>query len=331
MEISFLTVFIAVISLVLLGVPGFLLEKFKMLPQKTGEALSAIVLYGSQPAMIFMSFQEYYSDKIAINILIVVGLTFAIHALMLGVIYLCVRNKDEKAKLNVVRYASLFSNCGYMGLPFLQTIFDGTGFGGQIIIYAAIVIAVFNLLNWTVGVFMITGNKRDISVKKIFLNPTIISIIIGAIVFFTVKIPFTALAADGSDLRFIIEKIMSSVDLIGKMVTPLSLTVIGIRLANVNVKSLFLDKWAYVSCVLKLVVMPIITILAVSYLPIDAVIKYVMFFLLSMPSATSTALFAVKFGSDGDFASICVLLSTVLSIFTIPLTYLFMSGVFVPM
>lgn len=330
MDISFLTVLIAVLSLVLLAVPGFLLEKFKMLPEKTGEALSAIVLYGAQPAMIFMSFQEYYNATIARNLIWVLLLAAAVHLLMIGIIYLCIRNKDKSAKKYVARYGCLFGNCGFMGLPFLEIVFGGTGYGGEIIIYAAIIIAVFNILNWTLGVYMITGDKKDISAKKIFLNPTIISIFIGAIIFFTVQTPFVDLTVEGSDARFIVEKLMNSVNTIGQMVTPLSLTVIGLRLARVNLRSLFLDKWSYVVCALKLIVMSLLTILCVSFLPVDITVKYVLFFLLSMPSATSTALFAVRFGSDGDFGSICVLLSTIISIVTIPLMYLLMSGVFVP-
>ena len=124
-------------------------------------------------------------------------------------------------------------------------------------------------------------------------------------------------------------KIMGSIDIIGNLVTPLSMTVIGINLAKVKVKELLLDKWAYISCFFKLIVMSVLTMLIVAFLPIDNVVKYLMFFLLSMPSATSTAMFSVKFGGDGKSASVMVLLSTVLSILTIPLLYLLMSGVFV--
>ena len=102
--------------------------------------------------------------------------------------------------------------------------------------------------------------------------------------------------------------------------------VIGIRLANVNLKQLFLDKSAYISAFFKLVVMSLVAISVVAILPVDVTVKYAIFFLLSMPSATNTAMFAVKFGGDGDFASVCVLLSTALSVITIPLLYLMVSG-----
>ena len=115
---------------------------------------------------------------------------------------------------------------------------------------------------------------------------------------------------------------------ISDLVTPLSMTVIGIKLANVNMRQLFLDKLAYISSFLKLILMSLISILAVAFLPIDNTVKCTVFFLLSMPSATGTALFAVRFNKDSDFASVCVLLSTVFSVLTIPLMYMLFSGVF---
>ena len=112
------------------------------------------------------------------------------------------------------------------------------------------------------------------------------------------------------------------------MVTPLSMMVIGVKLANVKLTRLFTDKWAYVSSFFKLVVMSLVAMLCVAFLPIDTAVKYAVFFCLSMPSATGTVLFAVRFGGDGDSASIFVLLSTILSILTIPLMFLMFSGVF---
>ena len=329
MQIDFLTVLIAVLSLVLLAVPGFIFGKLKLFPENAAETFSTFVLYCAQSAMLFMSFQEYYNDKIASNILIVAGLTVVIHLAMFAVIYLVMHHKGKRPTVNSARYASMFSNCGYMGLPFLQIVFSGSGLGGEIIIYAGIVIAIFNVFSWTLGVYLVSGDKKYVSLKKIALNPVIISIVLGALCFFIIKKPIANLATAGTSGSFVLEKIMGSIDIIGNLVTPLSMTVIGINLAKVKVKELLLDKWAYVSCFFKLIVMSVLTMFIVAFLPIDNVVKYLMFFLLSMPSATSTAMFSVKFGGDVKSASVTVLLSTVLSILTIPLLYLLMSGVFV--
>lgn len=326
MQVDFLSVLITVLSLVVLAVPGYILAKLKLLPEKASDACSTIVLYVCQTALVFMGFQKQpYNPSIGKNMLIVFGLATAMHIIMIAVMYVCFRNKSKQAKQNVVRYAGVFSNCGYMGMPFLQALFPNSG---EILIYCAVVIAVFNIFNWTIGVYMMSGNKKDISAKKVLLNPVIISVILGFVVFMVAKVPIVDLATDGSTLDSILEKFIGSINFLGNMVTPLAMIVIGIRLANVNLKQLFVDKWAYVVCFFKLIVMSLVTMLVVSFLPIDSMVKLAMFFLLSMPCATSTALYAIKFNGEGDVASVFVLLSTILSILTIPLMFLIMSGVF---
>ena len=327
MEIKFIDVLITVLSLVLLMVPGFIMAKAKMLPENATETLSTIVLYLCQTMLVFACFQNYeYDAQIALNMLYVAGLAFAVHFIMIGLLYLVVRGDD--AKKRCLRYGSVFSNCGYMGIPLLKMLFEGTGSQGEILIYTAVVLSVWNIVNWTFGVYMMTKDKKEVSVKKIVLNPVIIAVVLGFLSFIILKKPIKNFGEPGSPLNSILTKIMGCVNFFGEAVTPLSMTVIGIKLANVNLKQLFLDKQAYLCSLFKLIIMSVITMLVVSFLPIDVTVKYALFFCLSMPAASSTTLFAVKFKGDGDFASVCVLLSTILSIITIPLMFLVLGGVF---
>lgn len=330
MGVEFIDVLIAVISLVLLVVPGFLLVKTKLLSPDSATPLSNLVLYGCQPVMVFMAFQKTtFTPSIAVNMAIVFGLACAVHLLMTAVMYLIVRNKGDKVKRNCVRFASVFSNCGYMGLPFLQTLFGGSPAQlGEILIYGGVVIASFNIIMWSVGIWMMTGDKKQMSVKNALLNPTVIGLILGIIVFLTVQTPLVNLPQEGTDTHLFVSKIIQSLNFIGDAVTPLSMTVIGIRLAGVNFKQLFLDKWAYVVSACKLVLMSILTMLCVAFLPISITAKYAIFFCLSMPSATGTVMFAVRFGGDADSGSVFVLASTILSIVTIPLMFLLFSSGF---
>ncbi len=329
MEISIINVIFTVFALIALAVPGFILAKCKMLGEKASSTLSNLVLYVCQPALVIMGFQgKEFSSDVAINMLIVAGLTLVAHLIMTAVMYICVRNKDNNAKLNCLRIASIFGNCGFMGMPMIQSLYNGTPFVGEAIIYCAVVIAVFNILSWTLGVYVLTKDKKNISIKKIALNPTILAVVIGLIIFVVAKVPLRDICLEGSDGDIIITKIINSIELLGNAVTPLAMIVIGINLAKANIKQIFLDKTAYLCCFYKLIVASLATILLVTFLPISSVIKYVLFFLMSVPSAASAALFAVKFDCDPDSASIMVLLTSILSMATIPLMFLFYTGVF---
>ena len=323
MQIDFITVLIAVIALIVLAVPGYLIVKTKLVGEDTTSAFSALVLYVCAPAQVFMGFQkETYRADIGVNMLIVAGITFLLHFVMIGLMYLFVRGKDDEAKKRAVRLSSVFGNAAYMGLPFLQILFNGTATYGEIIVYASVFISVFNILTWTVGVYMITGDSKEVSFKKVALHPVILAVVFGLLLFLTVKQPLVSTFAVGTPEHSLALNLMNSVDMIGNMVTPMAMFVIGMRLAKINLKQLFLDKWAYVVALFKLVVISVITIVVLMVLPLSEPVKYALFFLMSMPSAASSALLAVRYGGDGDFASVSVLLSTVLSIATIPLMYL---------
>lgn len=327
-----LDVFITVVFLLILMIPGFILIKTKMLDENAEKALSTLVLYVCQPALMLMAFQKKpYSPDLAVNMLIVAGLSLLIHSVMIAFMMLVFRNKNKDAKINCLKFASVFGNCGYMGLPFLQSLFSGNQYEAEVLIYGGVVIMIFNLLTWSIGVFMMTGDKKQINIKNALLNPTVIALLIGILLFFTVQTPLkdvVDVAVGGSVGDKILEGLTKSVNFLSEMVTPLAMIVIGMKIAKVKPKQLFMDKWAYVNALNKLIIMSVLTMLIVAFLPIDNIIKYSLFFLLSMPSANNTVLFAVNFGGDSESGSVFVLLSTILSIATIPLMFLVMNGIF---
>lgn len=325
--VTFFDVFLTVFFLLLLAVPGFLFAKLKMFPKTASETLSVIVLYGCQPILIITSFQGCaFHPDIAVNMLLVAGIALAVHLIMFALVKFVFFKWSADDKVKMVKYLSVFSNCGFMGLPFLQSLFTDVSLQAELVVYCAVVLAVFNILNWTFGVYIITGDKKEISAKKVLLNPVIIAVVISVVLFFTMQKPLVDLAPVGSVGNKILTKLMGTLNFLSNMVTPLSMFVIGIRLANVDFKQLLTDKWAYVSSAVKLIVMSLVTTFLVAYLPIANTIKYTVFFLLSMPSATSGAMLAVQYGKDSDFASVGVVLSTICSIVTLPLMYLFMNG-----
>ena len=325
-----LTVFATVLSLLIMAVPGFLLQKAKLLPDKAETALSNLVLYGLTPFLLFMCFQNeeiLYGGEIVKNMLIVFGLILFIHLAMYVLGLILFRGGEDLAKKKCVRFAIMFSNAGFMGVPFLQMLFPDGANAGEIMIYAAAVLLAFNALSWTLGVRIMTDDVKEISFKKVILNPAIIALILGLISFFACRGTLLSVIPDG-EIKNIVGKTLDSFSFLGNAVTPVSMIVIGMKLAKIEFKKLFTEKWAYITCFLKLVVASLISILVVAFLPISNLAKYAVFFLMSMPSATSTVMFAVRFGGDAEFSSVAVSLSTVLSIVSIPLMYLVMSGVF---
>ena len=155
--IDFFDVFITVIFLLLLAVPGFIFAKTKMFPKTASETLSVIVLYGCQPILIITSFQGCsFNPDIAVNMLIVAAIALVAHLIMFAIVKFAFIKWQTDDKVKLVKYLSVFSNCGFMGLPFLQSLFTDVSLQAELVIYCAVVLAVFNILNWTFGVYILT-------------------------------------------------------------------------------------------------------------------------------------------------------------------------------
>ena len=323
MDIKFVfEIFLSVATLLVLVLPCFILAKKSLIGKSAESALSVIVLYVCQPIMLVTSFQKTaFSYSILTNMLIVAALAFIVHGIMIAIVMLAFRENGDK-KRRVLKFSAVFSNCGYMGIPFLQILYGGNG---EILVYAGVVIGVFNILAWTVGTYMITGDKNSVSIKKALLNPNIIGLILGLLLFVTLKKPMTELFADGSYGDAIFDKFFKSLVFFSDMVTPLSMSVIGIKLSQISLKALFGDKTAYLSSALKLIMMSVVTMLCVAFLPIEDTCKNVVFFTLSMPSATMAVLLAVNTDGDAASATANVIMSTMLSVVTIPLAYMLFS------
>ena len=325
MEVTFIDVLLSVFSLAILAVPGFIVGKMKLLPEKGSKALTSTLLFIGQPALTFMSFQKTaYSEKIVSNLLLVAGLAILAHAFMiLVVIGLFFKKAKVDEKLRVVSFASVFGNCGFMGLPFLQMLF-GNG-SPEAIMYGAVFVAVFNAFSWTVGIFLITRDKKYIKAKKAILNPPFVALLISLPLYLIMQKPINMIGDEGTFLRLLVEKVFISGNYLGELVTPLSMIILGLRLSEMKLKEIFMNHHAYISSSLKLVLMPALAFGFCTLLRVPELIKWAIFFECCMPTATQTLLFSEQYGNEPHTASSAVLLATVTSVLTIPIMYLLFS------
>ena len=321
MQVTASGVFLSVFSLIILAVPGFIIGKLKLFPENATKVLTGVMLYIGQPFLTFMSFQKStYNASVVKNLLVVAGVAILVHIVMLLIVFgLFFKKSSNEEKYRIVSFASVFGNCGFMGLPFLQMLF-GSG-SPEALMYGAVVIAVFNAFSWTVGIFFITRDKKFVSIKKAFLNPPFIALIISLPLFLILKRPINLIGAEGTFIRSLFEKIYLSANFLGELVTPVSMTILGLRLSEMKLKEVFLTPTSFISAGLKLVVMPTIAYFLCVLLGVPELIKWAIVFEFSMPSATQTLLFSERYGNSPHLASSAVLLATLLSVATIPLMY----------
>jgi predicted permease len=161
---------------------------------------------------------------------------------------------------------------------------------------------------WTMVSFIITRDKKFISIKKIALNPSVVAMYIALVLFFS-RIKLTGQVAD-------------MVTLLSKMCTPLCMLILGMRLALVPIKPMFTSGVQYAALILKLIVFPLVTLAICSLLPVEREFVIGLYILGCAPVGNMVLSFAELLGEGQDTAANVVLLSTLLSMLTIPVMLL---------
>lgn len=300
---QFQTTAVNVLILLAYAVPGFLLIKTKAIKEDSIKAFAKVLLYVCQPCLSLYSFQKVnYSLPLLKNMGIFVGLNVGVMLLTLGSVYLVLRKKYDDCKNRLMTLAASFGNVGFFGVPLLEALLPDNP---EVIAYSAVFIVAMNVMSWTLGFFILTGDKKYFGPKKVFINPPVLSLLVSLPLFFT-----------GTKLPAVIG---NSVALLGKMTTPICMLIAGMRFATADVKELFTEPRIYITAVIKLVCMPIIAFLFANWLPIEYPLKATLVILCACPTASLVLNFSEVYGQGQKTASYIVLSSTLFSMLTIPL------------
>ncbi len=284
---------------------GFIIKRLNIITDELNKKLSIILLYITSPALIFSSFIKEYDPQKMITIgYIALGTfcSFFVFILLAETVFFFFLKASE-AK-TVLKASAVFSNCGYMGFPLIGSVFGQDG-----VFYASIYVVIFHLMVWTYGVIIYSGERDLKNLKRALLSPALIAVAIGLPVYiFQIKIPVP---------------IVNSSKLVGEMTTPLAMIIIGAIMANTKLKELIMGWKVYYASFIRLVVVPVIAIICLRLISFPAEAAQIIIITLAMPVAVNVAIFAERYDKDPILASKIVTISTILSILTIPVVFLF--------
>ena len=309
--------------LFIMMLPGIIMKKCRMSVDGFGKGLSNLVLYIAQPALVFMAYVRPYSREILINSLYVLVLSIVVHGIFSAVALVSYKNSPDGMR-RMLRFATIFSNAAFMGIPLIKAVL-----GAEATVYASIYNITFNLFLWSLGVYICT-DKRDrnangieddveelkhkASPLKALYHPVTIAAALG-LVFFILPIE-----------TYIPAILTETLEKLGNLVAPLSMMVIGLRLAEMDFKGAFKDKNMYLFLALRHVVLPLAALGLVKLvglvIPVSELVEMVIVILAAAPAATSATMFAEMYDCDAVYVSRLVTLSTLLSIVTMPLILL---------
>ncbi len=304
----FISLFRAVLILFVMIFPGFIMRKLKFANDTLPLGFANTILYITQPAMLVVGFFRARDMGIMKNAAVVLVLSFLTHILFLLAVNLFYKGA-EKEKQKVYRFGTVFSNAGYMGIPLISMVL-----GEEASIYASVYIIAFNFFCWSFGALIYSEDKSFISPKKMFLNAATVPTYIGIIVFVTNF--YTVIPTPIADF------IYEALTMLKNTVAPMSMMIIGMRLADLELKGAFKDKQLYEGLALRLLLFPLGAfglIAAAKLLGINTPDAFAVVLICSAtPVASATSMFAEKFKADTVSASKFVSISTVCSLATMP-------------
>lgn len=285
------------------AVPGYLLSRFRAVKEEAIPAFAKVLMYVCQPCLTLYAFDRVeYSVDLLKEIGVFFAVTLLAQLIAILLFYAVVKGRGDDVAYRVSAVAAAFGNCAFMGVPLVEAALPDAP---RAVLMSAIFFLTMSLLGWTLASYLITRNKRFVSVKSIFLNPSVLILVVALPLFFThTKLPST---------------VASAVEILGKMTTPLCMLIMGMRLARMSPRALIGRPVQYAAIGVKLIIFPLAVYGIARLLPVALYLKQTLLLLSACPVASVVLNFAEMHGAGQENAANVVLVSTGLSLLTIPL------------
>lgn len=284
-----------IITMFLYMAVGYWLFRIGKISQKGSGELASLLVWLVIPVVVIKSFCVEPTPERIVGL--GVSTLAAGAALFLSVLVSCLLFGTRPLD----HFAAAFSNAGFIGIPLVQA-----ALGPDSVFYIVSFIAILNILQWTYGVNVITGKKSGLSLS-VFFNPLVISTLAGVFLFFT---------GLGARLPGICLGTLSG---LAALNAPLAMMVLGVYVAQADFKTLWMDPALYKVSAVRLLLIPLLTIGVLWLLSPGTSIAGALVIAASAPVGANVAVYAQIHGKDYVYASKTVVVSTILSVVSMPL------------
>ncbi len=296
-----------IIKLFVIMFMGYAVVKAGLMKSSESKSVSVILVYLVIPCVIIKAFQVDYTPDVQKGLFLAIAAAVAVHILFL----LITIPLKKIFQMDVIEQAtSIYSNAGILVIPLVQELL-----GQDYVIYSSAYIAVQLILLWTQGKNMLCEEEK-LEWKKIFLNVNIISIIAGIVLFlFRIKLP---------------AGVQDVLGMMNNMIGPLGMLLAGMTIAEVPLKLIFTKRRNYLSVALRLLLYPVLGLFLMKAIQIVVNLENSSQILLTVylacvtPACASVTSMAQLYDKDAAYASSLYVLTTLLSIVTMPvMVYLY--------
>lgn len=289
---------------------GYISYKKNWLDDNSYKKLSGIVVNIFNPALVLNGSLTATSSGGADFSLVKENLMFVAIYFFINIIIsypvAMLLGKDSGQK-NMFQLMTIFSNVGFMGIPVVSSIY-----GESSIIYVTFYVLAYNLILYTLGMWIAQRNlpkeERKSGLSGLFNIGTVCSVIAVIIYFSGVKFN---------------SSVEAFFDYVGNATIPLSMMVIGVSIARMPLTEVFKGLRVYAFSFITLLLIPIAASFIFRVMENNSTVFGVFILMFAMPVGSIVTMLIKEYGGDEGLCSKTTIITTLLSIITIPIVAFF--------
>ena len=269
------------------------------------------------PCLIFSSVTRMNAQELAANwIMPVMAMAIAGTGLTLGLITLRFLKGIDQRRANAFLFQNMINNYIFLPLPLVMLLWGAEGVA--LLVFASMG---FELILWTVGVFLFNRSSKLSDGIRLMFGPPLIALIFSVAWVCIRDLAAPELPDSGilSDLTHrLLDLFYFGTETVGKATVAISMMVAGSRFSALNVRTAF-DRHVWIVATLRLLVTPVVFILILKLIPMAEMAYGVLSVSAVMPAAVASQVFSERFDGDSDFIATTLLITHLGAIVTIPL------------
>ena len=211
-------------------------------------------------------------------------------------------NRYPPQRKKVLQYCTIVPMSGFLGNPIAEGLYDSLG-----VLYTSIFLIPMRIVMWSVGTTYFVADakvEKKKVIRNILTHPCLMAVYLGLVCMVT-QIPLPAV-------------ITKTVGYVGSCNSAMTMFIVGTILADVKLSTI-VNKDTVLFSIFRLLLLPAVALGAGMLLGLDTVALGVSVLMTGMPAGATAAIFAARYGSDANFATRCVVFTTLVSMVTLPL------------
>ena len=211
-------------------------------------------------------------------------------------------NRYPPQRKKVLQYCTIVPMSGFLGNPIAEGLYDSLG-----VLYTSIFLIPMRIVMWSVGTTYFVADakvEKKKVIRNILTHPCLMAVYLGLICMVT-QIPLPAI-------------ITKTVGYVGSCNSAMTMFIVGTILADVKLTTIA-SKDTVLFSIFRLLLLPAVALGGGILLGLDTVALGVSVLMTGMPAGATAAIFAARYGSDANFATRCVVFTTLVSMVTLPL------------